>query len=34
MGSGSMWILLVWLEGGGCGWNLFVASGCVLKEVL
>ena len=33
MASGSGWNLWVWLAGGGCGWNLCVASGCGCKEV-
>ena len=33
MASGSGWNLWVWLAGGGCGWNLCVASGCSCKEV-
>ena len=33
MTSGSGWNLWVWLAGGGCGWNLCVASGCGCKEV-
>ena len=33
-GAGALkWVEILWLAGGGCGWNMCVASRCGCKEV-